>query len=158
MLHITSLIIPIAVLLPNLFFFGIPLRNSPANIEVKESLILKIAEGIGRLGVFVIPIFSSIHHDKQYEVLSILGMFTFLLLYYIGWIRYFRRDREYKLLFSPMIGIPVPLAVTPILYFLSASIVLHSSLLFISSLILAIGHIPINLITYHQNEEDDGSI
>ncbi|WP_438350670.1 hypothetical protein ACP8HI_08520 [Paenibacillus sp. FA6] len=155
MFHFISIIIPIAVLLPNLFFFGIPPRNSPANIEVKESLILKIAEGIGRLGVFVLPIFSSIHNDKQYEVLSLLGMFIFLLLYYIGWIRYFRRDREYKLLFSPMIGIPVPLAITPILYFISASIVLHSSLLFLSSLILAIGHIPISLITYHQINNDN---
>lgn len=155
MFHIISLIIPIAVLLPNLFFFGIPPRNLPTNMVDKESPMFKIAEGIGRLGVFVLPIFSSIHHDKQYEVLSLIGMLFFLLLYYVGWIRYFRRDREYKLLFSPMIGIPVPLAISPILYFLSASIVLHSSLLFISSLILAIGHIPISLVTYHQINNDN---
>lgn len=141
-----SLIIPIAILLPNLFFLGRPSRNMPVNIENKEITILKIVEGIGRLGVCVLPIFSSIHHDKQVEVLSLIGMLIFLLLYYVGWVRYFKGDREYRLLFSPMIGIPVPLAISPILYFLCSSIVLHSYLMFISSLILAIGHIPNSLI------------
>ncbi|WP_410511512.1 hypothetical protein PaeBR_15685 [Paenibacillus sp. BR2-3] len=155
MFHIISLIIPIAVLLPNLLFFGIPPKNMPAKLEDKESSIFKIAEGLGRLGVFILPIFSSIHIDKPYEVLSLIGMFIFLLLYYVGWIRYFRRDREYKLLFSPMIGIPVPLAVSPVLYFLCASIVLHSSLLFLSSLILAFGHIPMSLNTYRQINKDN---
>lgn len=146
MLHFISLIIPIAVLLPSLFILGRPPRNMPTKIENKEIPIFKIAEGMGRLGVFLLPIFSSIHHDKQVEVLSLIGMFIFLLLYYVGWVRYFKGDREYRLLFSPMIGIPVPLAITPILYFLCSSIVLHSYLLFISSLILAIGHIPNSLI------------
>lgn len=146
MLHFISLIIPIAVLLPNLFLMGRPPRNMPIEIENKEIPILKVAEGMGRLGVFVLPIFSSIHQDKQLEVLSLIGMLIFLLLYYVGWVRYFKGDEEYRLLFSPMIGIPVPLAITPILYFLCSSIVLHSYLLFISSLILAIGHIPNSLI------------
>lgn len=149
MLHFISLIIPIAILLPNLLFLGRPPRNVPAKKENKEILIFKIAEGIGRLGVFVLPIFSSIHHDKPHEMISLIGMFIFLILYYVGWIRYFRGDGEYRLLFSPMIGIPVPLAITPILYFLCASIVLHSSLLFLSSLIFAIGHISNSLILYY---------
>lgn len=146
MLHFISLIIPIAVLLPNLFLMGRPPRNKPIEIKNKEIPIFKIAEGMGRLGVFVLPIFSYIHHDKPYEMISMIGMFIFLLLYVVGWVRYFKGDEEYRLLFSPMIGIPVPLAITPILYFLCSSIVLHSYLLFISSLILAIGHIPNSLI------------
>ncbi|MCL6603649.1 MAG: hypothetical protein K6T94_12295 [Paenibacillus sp.] len=154
MFHYMSLIIPIAVLLPNLFFFGTPPRNSPTTMDTKENMFFKIAEGIGRLGVFVLPIFSTIHKDKPYEVLAIIGMFVFLLLYYVGWIRYFRKERDYKLLFSPMIGISVPLAISPVLYFISASIVLHSYLFLLSSLILAIGHIPSSLIIYRRINND----
>jgi len=150
LIHFISIIIPIAVLLPNLFFFRLPPRNLPSAMEGKESLIFKTTEGIGRLGVFILPIFSSIHIEEHYEVLSLIGMSIFLLLYYVGWIRYFRRDRDFKLLFSPMIGIPVPLAISPILYFICASLVLYSPLLFLSSLIFAFGHIPISLKTYHR--------
>lgn len=150
MFHFISIIIPTAVLLPNLFFFVLPPNNLPGNMEDKESLLFKMSEGIGRLGVFILPILSSIHHEEYYEVLSVIGMSIFLLLYYSGWIRYFRRGRDYKLLFLPMIGIPVPLAIIPILYFICASVVLHSPLLFLSSLLFAIGHIPISLKTYQR--------
>jgi len=144
------MIIPIAVLLPNLFFFVLPPSNLPGNMGDNESLLFKMSEGIGRLGVFILPILSSIHHKEYHEVLSLIGMSIFLLLYYIGWVRYFRQGRDYKLLFSPMIGIPVPLAISPILYFICASVVLHSPLLFLSSLLFAIGHIPVSLKTYQQ--------
>ncbi|NWL88403.1 hypothetical protein DMN77_12475 [Paenibacillus sp. 79R4] len=150
MFHFISIIIPMAILLPNLFFFVIPPRNLPDNMEDKESLLFKMAEGIGRLGVFISPILSPIQHEEYYEVLSLIGMFIFLVLYYIGWIRYFRLGRDYKQLFSPMIGIPVPLAISPVLYFICASVVLHSPLLLLSSLLLAIGHIPISLKTYQR--------
>lgn len=150
MLHFISIIIPIAVLLPNLFFFVFPPSDLPDNMGDKESLFFKMSEGIGRLGVFILPILSSIHHKEYLEVLSLIGMSIFLLLYYIGWVRYFRQGRDYKLLFSPMIGIPVPLAISPILYFICASVVLHSPLLFLSSLLFAIGHIPVSLKTYQQ--------
>ncbi|KGE17024.1 hypothetical protein PWYN_20400 [Paenibacillus wynnii] len=150
MVHMLSLIIPTAILLPNLLFIGMPPRNLPAKVDDKDRLILKTAEGLGRVGVFVLPLFYSIHNDQPYEILSIVGMFIFLLLYYVGWLRYLRKGRDYLLLFSPMAGIPVPLAVSPILYFLSASIVLHSLFMFLCSLILALGHIPLSLKTYHQ--------
>lgn len=145
MFHYINLIIPFAVLMPNLIYIGFPPRNLPDVKKNHTILILKSAEGIGRFGVIVLPIFSSIHKEEQYEFLSLVGMTVFLLLYYFGWMRYFRGKREYKLLYSPMFGIPVPLAVFPTLYFMSASFVLHSPLLFLSNLILAIGHIPISL-------------
>lgn len=150
MFDFISLIIPIAVFLPNLFYFGMPPINMPANTDNKENPIYKAAEAIGRFGVFILPIMSSIHHDNPYEILSLIGMVMFLLIYYVGWIRFVRGNREYKLLYSPMFGIPVPLAISPVLYFLSASILLHSPLLFLSSVILAIGHIPLSLKIYHQ--------
>ncbi|SEN28855.1 hypothetical protein SAMN04487895_10153 [Paenibacillus sophorae] len=151
MFHPMSLIIPFLILLPNLMFIRLQPRNGPNQGEEKGNPILSAAEGVGRLGVFIIPIFSSVHIDHSYEVISLIGILISLSLYYIGWIRYFGRGREYNLLFAPMIGIPVPLAVSPVLYFLFASVVLHSVYLFICGVLFAIGHIPNSLNSYKKD-------
>lgn len=150
MLHLFNLIIPFLVLLPSFLMIGLPPNNKPENIKETGNRIYIITEGIGRIGVLVTPVFSAIRNESLYEVLALIGMVIFLLLYYIGWLRYFRSNRDFKLLFIPLYGIPVPLAIMPVLYFLSASIILHSYLLFLSSMVLAVGHIPNSLYIYRQ--------
>ncbi|MDT3429147.1 hypothetical protein J2Z22_004747 [Paenibacillus forsythiae] len=150
MFHPLSLVIPFLILLPNLMFIGLQPRNKP-NEEDKGNPIFSVAEAVGRVGVFLIPLFSSIHIDHFYEVISLIGMIVSLSLYYLGWIRYVRGDREYSLLFAPMFGIPVPLAISPVLYFLFAAVVLHSPYLFACGVIFAIGHILSSLSAYNKD-------
>lgn len=150
MLHFISLSIPVAVFLPNLFFFMMPPVHRREQSNESGGLLLSAAEGLGRLGVLALPIFSPIHLSRPYELLSFMVMLAFLAFYYAGWIRYFIRGRQYRLLFSPMIHIPIPMAIAPVLYFIGASVVLHSYGLLISSVILAIGHIPSSLNLYRQ--------
>ena len=137
------------VLLPNLIFFRTKPNNPPGQSEQKENTILSAVEGIGRIGVFILPVFFAIHIEETYEVIALLGMIISLAFYYAGWIRYFKNNREYSLLFSPMAGIPVPLAVSPIVFFLFAAIILRSPYLFVAAAILAIGHIPVSLKQYN---------
>ncbi|MGG6310400.1 hypothetical protein [Paenibacillus macerans] len=148
MVYAVSLIIPAAVLLPNLIFWRWPPQHMPSPQELQENIFLKAAEGIGRVGVMVLPLFSPVHMGNLRDILSLTGMVVFLLLYYAGWIRYLRRDREYRWLFAPMRGMPVPLAIAPVLYFAAGSAVLHSVPMLFSSLILAAGHIPASLHIY----------
>lgn len=150
MFHYVSLIVPVAVFLPTLLFFVFPPRNILAPSQMKSNPIYSLAEWIGRLGVCVLPIFLSIHIDKPHEVLALIGMIVCLLFYYSGWIRFFVRNREFAFLFSPMYGVPIPLAISPILYFLCASVILHSFIYLLSGLILAVGHIPASLNIYRQ--------
>lgn len=150
MFHYWSMVIPIVIFLPNFMFFAYPPRNMPAETGIQENWIYQMTEGIGRIGVLAAPIFSPIHIGNRTEIMATIGMIIFLALYYVGWVRYFIGNREFKLLFTPMMGIPVPLALSPILYFLCASIVLHSIFLLICSVILAIGHIPLSVKTYHK--------
>lgn len=103
------------------------------------------------MGVIVVPLFFSIHIEEPYERISFIGLLLSLSIYYLGWIRYYLKRRDYRFLFSPMMGIPVPLAVTPGLYFMFAAVILHSYYLFFFSVILALGHIPNSLVDYQQS-------
>jgi len=135
-----SLFIPLMILLPNLLFFIYPPRNMSG--QPSSSMIFSAAEGIGRIGVMIIPIFYKVHVEQGYEIISLIIMILSLLLYYGGWCRYYWGRREYRLLFQSFLGIPVPLAIGPVIYFFAASVVLHSASLFIISCVFAAGHIP----------------
>lgn len=139
MLHPTSLIIPLLILLPNLIFVRFPPANPPS--RPNPSLLLNVGEAIGRLGVMAIPLFYPMQIHQSYEMISLIVMLAALLLYYRGWIKYLRSDRNYRRLLTPMLGIPVPMAVFPCLYFLAASVLLHSVLFFVFSAVFAVGHI-----------------
>jgi hypothetical protein len=77
-----------------------------------------------------------------------MGMGLMLSIYYAGWVRFFTRDREYRWLSYPLFSIVVPMALSPVAYFLLSSVILHSIPLLASSLVLAAGHIPISLKSY----------
>lgn len=143
-----NLLIPLLALMPNLLLISFPSKNTSKRVIEKGSAFLMIFEGIGRVGVMAVPIFSEVHLREQYELFSLLGMVMFLLLYYLGWARFYGRGREISLLYKPLFGIPIPLAFAPIGYFLCAAIIMHSLLLLVSTVLLAIGHIPNSQHTY----------
>ena len=54
--------------------------------------------------------------------------------------------KQYLLLFSPLMGLPLPMVVSPIAYFLAASVFLSSWFLGVFAVVLAIGHIYISKV------------
>ena len=72
-------------------------------------------------------------------------MLLALAIYYAGWARYFRQGRDYALLYMPMLNIPVPLAISPVIYFGAASLLLHSFILAIVAILLGVSHIYLSL-------------
>jgi len=151
--HPFSIIVPVLVLAPNLVFF----LKKPVNVPLKqpkEPLVLLVFERLGQLGCFISPVFYPINLSGISEILGVCGMLLMLSIYYTGWVRFFIRNREYRWLYYPMLSIPVPLALSPVLYFLLASVILHSLPLLISSLILAAGHIPISMINYRHTRNN----
>lgn len=147
MFHPFSIIIPVLVLAPNFVFFLKRPVNIPAK-QLKEPLVFMVLERLGQLGCFLSPVFYPIKLSGISEIFGICGMGLMLLIYYIGWVRFFTRNREYRWLFYPLFSIPVPLALSPVMYFFLSSVILHSLPMLISSLILAAGHIPISLKNY----------
>jgi hypothetical protein len=151
LLHPFSLIITILVLIPNIFFALKKPANKPSNLP-KEPLVLTIIENIGRYGVFVIPLFYKIDLSGVLEIVAIAAMALMLLLYYVCWMRYFKSGSDFKWMFLPFMKIPVPLAISPVIYFTLSSVILHSIPMLIFSILLAAGHIPISWRQYKHIE------
>jgi hypothetical protein len=145
------LIITILVLSPNVFFGLKKPVNKPSDLP-KEPLALTIIENIGRYGVFIIPLFYAIDISGAIEIIAAAAMASMLILFYACWIRYFRSSSDFKWMFLPFMKIPLPLATSPVIYFMLSSIILHSFPMLIFSLLLAIGHIPISWQQYKHIE------
>lgn len=151
MFNFLSLTIPLAILLPNLVFFRTKPNHMPeADARGGSVKLLEVFEGIGRIGIFLLPVLYPLSVKASIERLALLGMLLMLGVYYCGWIRYFVRKREYRLLFAPLLQIPVPMALSPVLYFVCASLLLHSPWLCLGTVIFGIGHIPLSLMEYQR--------
>ena len=99
-------------------------------------------ERIGQAGAFVIPCFYPINFGHNTGLLA--AALAALAIYYAGWLRYGFQGREYKLLFSPLLGIPLPMAVCPVFYFAVWSALFSSWPLALATAVLAIGHISVS--------------
>lgn len=146
-------ILPLMVFAPNLFVLFFPPKDSPPRPE--ETGILKLMTGLERLGqvsVLLIPFFYSINIDTSFRRVGFSVLLISISLYYVGWLRYLLAGRHYKHLFYPMLGIPIPMAIAPIIYFFAAALVLGSWPLVIGTISLAVGHLYISYNTFVQIE------
>lgn len=138
-----SLVIPALVLIPNLLWKMYPPVNNPS-IKDEGPFLLGVFEDLGRVGVFVLPLFYPFSLTAPENRIYLNAMLILLAFYYAGWNRYFRGGRDYSYLYLPMFKIPIPLAVSPVLYFLLSAGLLRSIPMLIAAILLAIGHLPIS--------------
>jgi len=140
-------IITLVVLLPNLLAVFFPPTTKlahdpqPKNIRLK---ILTAVERIGQSGSFAIPFFYRLSLASTRQSVALAIMTGALALYYAGWIRYLVLGRAEELFYRSLLGVPLPMAVLPVIYFLSASIMLGSVWLMLATAVLAIGHISVS--------------
>lgn len=139
-----NLLFVLLPMLPNILFF----LKRPSDVVSSGPIrgiwrLFETLERVGQLGCFVLPLFFAADFDRG--LIFALGMAAALSFYYIGWVRYFIKGRRYNYLFKPMLGIPVPLAISPVVYFLFTALLIHSVWMFAAVLLLAAGHIPISL-------------
>jgi hypothetical protein len=147
-LYPASLLISAAVLIPNLIFLALPPRNIEKHGKSSGSFLFTILERVGQASSFVLPVFFPFSFSGILATSAWIAMGLTLAFYYAGWARYLFRGRNYALLFMPTAGIPVPMAVSPVLYFLVSSVVLGSIYQAIAAVVLGIGHITISTREY----------
>ena len=137
-----NLILVGLVLLPNI----LPLVFRPVNIpaECPKSqlwIIVTALEWIGRAAVFILPLFWAMKLDSTGKGIVLSAMILCLVIYYSGWGMYLARGRDYRLLFEPLLFIPVPMAVFPALYFILAGVLLNSWPVSAAAAVFAAGHV-----------------
>jgi len=145
-----SLMLTAAVLLPNLVLLLLPPRQAEKYGTSADSFPLTIIERAGQVSCFVLPLFFPLAFAGSLVIAGWTVMSLSLGCYYAGWIRFFIQGRDYSLLFRPMLGLPVPMALSPVIYFLFASLVLGSIYQAIAAAILGAGHIGISMHESHR--------
>jgi len=140
-------LVSVLVLLPNVLWMLLPPRGEPeGNPGPTPRLhrLLEILEWVGRIATLVIPFFYRIEVQSTAQVIAVVVMVLALLFYYAGWARYFVQGRSHALMFEPFLGVPIPLAISPIACFLAASVLFGSWYLALATVIFAIGHLSIS--------------
>jgi hypothetical protein len=140
--------VPLLVAIPNVAWaLGASRSSSPAltGHPAAESEVLILLERIGRVALFVVPCFYPLVVVSSMDR-ACLGVGALaLIVYYLAWGRYFLQGRAAGLLLSPLGGLPVPLAVSPVVAFLAACVLTRSVLLTAVTLAFGFAHVSLSL-------------
>lgn len=125
-------------------------KNRPQDYEkyaANENKTLLAMERIGAILVCcLVLIFSDYNWQGFTKWSSWLFIAIFLmLLYEIYWIRYFKSEKTMKDFYSSLLGVPVAGATLPVTAFAFLSLYGKNPFLFISVVVLGIGHIGIHM-------------
>ncbi|MBM4429932.1 MAG: hypothetical protein FJ026_06220 [Chloroflexi bacterium] len=141
--------IPLLVLLPNLLWMLLPPGGQPQARTASISRFRRVMdalEWVGRIATLVLPFFYSVQVHNTRQAVAVAVMAVALSFYYAAWARYFSRGRSSGLLFESLLGVPVPLAVCPIVCFLAASVLFGSWCLALATVIFGVAHLWISLL------------
>lgn len=139
-------LITLAILLPNLLMFFLPPREVPTEPVRKDSRyrLMQGVERAGQAGAFLIPFFYSLPVLREASVDALAVMALAIVFYYSGWVRYASKGHRFVLLYAPFLGVPLPMAISPVVYFFAAAVFLQSWPLAAAAALLAIGHLTIS--------------
>lgn len=133
------------IFIPNIIWT----KKQPIGYEAivsEENKVLLIFERVGQACVTCSAVIFRDFNPVYFSSWSIwlIVSFVLMLLYEICWVKYFASKRTLKEFYGSFCGIPLPLAVLPVLSFLLLGIYGKVIWLIISVLLLGIGHIGIH--------------
>ncbi|MFT4281613.1 hypothetical protein [Microbacterium sp.] len=134
----------LVLLAPSLLLVRWPPRRPIPRVRVAWPLAT--AERSGQALTLALPPFSAVTAPLA-PAQAVLGIVTGVLLLGYGslWVRYLVRGREPELLYGRWGGVPVPLAVLPVLAVAACAGWSGSPWILAAAAILAAGHVPISL-------------
>jgi hypothetical protein len=138
-------LISVLIMLPNVVWMLMP--KAAVGAHPSEPLLLTILENMGRFATLLLPFFFSLDMHKKFSTPVVVGMGLALAVYYACWIRYFAGGRTAALLGAPFLGIPVPLAIAPIVFLILSSYLMSSWWMLGAALLFGVAHIWISALT-----------
>lgn len=143
--------ITLAVLAPNVLMLTNPPQEVPPKARVPKKgpyRTFETVERIGQVGAFLIPLGYTLAPAAAWQWAAVVVMVAALAVYYWCWVRYARGGFRFRWLFEPLAGIPIPMAVMPVVYFAAASVALLSWPLAVATALMAAGHIYVSWFTW----------
>lgn len=98
--------------------------------------------------MFILPLLYRFQTATTWSAPALCTMGVALGFYYVSWARYVLRGREPVLLYKPQGGVPVPLAISPVIYFLAASVALGSVPLAVAAVMFGGAHVSLALVEH----------
>ena len=140
--HYENIIFIIVILFPNFILLVFKPKHIP--IRSRRTMIGQIIRWIEHVSRFMTMFFcllSPVSLDGTFKYVILVLMALAIGLYYIGWLRYITSGYDYRVLFDPLLKIPLPMALFPALFFLLVAWLIQSPKMGISTLIFAISHL-----------------
>ena len=109
-----------------------------------ENKFLLILERTGQFLVTFFALFAPAGCGSKWWIVWLVVAGLLMVLYEVFWISYFKSERQMNDFYRSMLGIPLPGATLPVVAFALLAIYECHPLLFISVLILGVGHIGIH--------------
>jgi hypothetical protein len=138
-------LIPVLLMLPNIIWMLVPKTDTTR--QVPEPLSLVVAENAGRLAVLVLPFFYTLEMNRKFSLPILFLTGLALAIYYVAWLRYFTAGRSVALLRTPLLGLPLPLAVAPVVFLILSSFLMGSWLMLAAAIVFGVAHIWISALT-----------
>lgn len=146
-------IVTFLLLLPNALFLFLAPRNVPVETDGRRQFkmqVLETVERFGQIGCFALPFFYNFHFETLGDKLALAFFCLFMAIYFTGWTRYIQQGREFRWLFAPLLGIPLPMAVMPVMALIAVAVNFRAWLLAAAALILGFGHIPVSWLEWQR--------
>lgn len=136
-----GLVVGLAVLAPNLLLVCLPPRVPVPTARVPR--LLGWLERVGQALCLVVP---AITQPGELAAWWAVPALVALAGYYALWARYVLTGRVGAALYRPWWAVPVPMAILPVVVFLSAAAWLSNPWVAVAAVVLAAGHIPASAI------------
>lgn len=141
---IIGLIIFMVPMLINIVYFKYPPVNELKKTE-NVNHVLELIEQVSRV-LYAVAICILVSNEKVNLKSPWLYIgIVFLVLYYLVWIRYFAGGRDVALLGKSFLGIPQPLAIFPVLFFICEAMWVHNYIAVSFMVVFGVAH---NIISY----------
>ena len=141
----SGMLVPLLLMLPNVVWMLFPKAETGEQKSVSQAL--EIIENVARVAVMLIPFFYALDIHKRIAIPIMVGMVLVLMMYYACWIRYFAGGSASELFAAPFLGIPLPMAVLPVVFFILSSYLMTSWWMFGASVLFGIAHIRVSAIS-----------
>lgn len=154
-MEILGIAVSAVIAAPNLLLLTATPQDLPPKRQVARWStyhVMEIVERVGQIATFVVPLWFKLPLDTPPQWALAGVMLAAATFYYTCWIRFVRSGSRYRMLFAPMFGVPIPMAVAPIAYFAVAAVAMGSWLLGASVTVMAAGHLYVSWSTWRYLE------